>query len=177
MVCNLLIQHRSIYFHIDFFLHHRSKFRFANQCYNNLCYRIVQQFLTNLLPVIAFVPPCHGTMFAAIVIKILVFCTILFMLDTFVSIHPCATNGTLHNSRKQVGSGILSLVHMLVLFRLSKQLDLCGLPDFFRNNSFMQAIHQQIIVLFNKVVVISGSMNLFCFSAAISNLSTIYRIF
>ena len=56
-------------FVLIFLLHHRRKLRIADQLDNNLCNGTVQQFLTDLLFVIALVASCHGAVFAAVVKK------------------------------------------------------------------------------------------------------------
>lgn len=47
----------------------------------------------------------------------------------------------------------------------------------FGNDWFMQTVNQQIIVLLNKVIIISGAVYFFCFASAVSNLTAINRIF
>ena len=41
----------------------------------------------------------------------------------------------------------------------------------------MQAIHQQIIVLLHKTVIVSGTMHLFCSASAIGDFPAVNRIF
>ena len=60
---------------------------------------------------------------------------------------------------------------------LRQQLDLCSVPQFFRHDALVQAVHQQIILLWNLMVFVSGAMNLFEFAAAKGNLSAVDGIF
>ena len=76
MCCDLLLNHRGIYFHIDFFLHHGSKLWIADQLYNDFCHSIIQQFLIDLLFIITLMTSCHSAVLTAIIEEILVLCTI-----------------------------------------------------------------------------------------------------
>jgi len=71
---------------------------------------------------------------------------------------------------------ILRLVHMLVFLCLGDHFDLGLVPQLFRDDAFMQAIHYQVIILLDQLVFVAGAMHLFRFTAAISDLSAVHRV-
>ena len=68
-------------------------------------------------------------------------------------------------------------VDWFVSFGLRQQLYLCGVPQFFRHDAFVQAVHQQIILLWNLMILVPGAVNLFKLAATKGNFSTVDRIF
>ena len=76
-------------------------------------------------------------------------------------------------SEKRMGQNI----RIFITIRLRKQLYLCRLPDIFLNNRIMLSVHQNIVILLHKMILVSCSMNFFCLSASIGNLTAVYRIF
>ena len=52
-------------------------------------------------------------------------------------------------------------VDWFVSFGLRQQLDLCSVPQFFRYDALVQAIHQQIILLWNLMIFVPGAVNFF----------------
>ena len=94
VVGDLLLNSGGIYLHADFLLHQGGKLRIADQFGDNLCYGSFQQFLMDLLLVIALVTTGHGAVLAAVVIEIFVFRAVCLVLDALISIHSCTANGT-----------------------------------------------------------------------------------
>ena len=70
----------------------------------------------------------HRAVLAAVIKEVLVFRTICFMLDAFVSIHSYAANWAFHNAGQQMYFCILVSVDAFVFFRLCQQLDLRLMP-------------------------------------------------
>ena len=99
------------------------------------------------------------------------------MFDAFVSIHSYAADRAFHNTGQQMYFCILAPVDAFVFFRLRQQLDLRLVPEFFRHDSLMQAVHQQIIVLLHQPVIISCAMYLLRPASAIGDFPAVYRIF
>ena len=67
----------------------------------------------------------------------------------------------------------LAAVDWFVSFGLRQQLDLCGVPQFFRYDALVQAVHQQIILLWNLMIFVPGAVNLFEFAAAKGDFSAV----
>ena len=65
---------------------------------------------------------------------------------------------------------------MLVFLCLSDHLDLGLIPHFFRHNALMQTVNHKIIILFDQLVLITGTVNLLRLPAAIGDLPAIYRV-
>ena len=86
MVGDFLLDSGSINFHVDFRLRYVCKIWITYELNNDLCYCIVQQLLLNLLFKGTFIPVLHLTMFAAVIIEILVFTAVLFILNTFIAV-------------------------------------------------------------------------------------------
>ena len=99
------------------------------------------------------------------------------MLDALVAIHPGSADWAFDDTRQKMHLGVLATVHMFILFSLRQQLDLCFVPEFFRHNPLMQAVHQQIIVLLHKPVIIPGAMHLLRSASAIGDFPTVHRVF
>ena len=118
MYCNLLLNHRGIHFPIDFFLHHSGKLWIADQLYNDFRHSIVQQFFVDLLFIITLMTSCHGAVFTAIVEEILVLCTVSFMLDAFIAVHPGSANRAFHNTGQQMDLTIFAMIDFFIFFRL-----------------------------------------------------------
>src|SRR5699024_6763065 len=101
------------------------------------CNGIVQQFFPNLFFIVTFMPAYHGTVLAAIIIKILVLGAVFLVLDAFVPVHPSSANWALYNAGKKMYVLVFPAVDVFVFLGLRQQLHLRRLPDFFRNNRFM----------------------------------------
>ena len=72
---------------------------------------------------------------------------------------------------------IFATVDMLVFFCLCQQLHLCVMPQIFGYNGFMLTIHQQVIVLLYKPIIVSCTMHLFCPAPAVGDFAAVHRIF
>ena len=72
---------------------------------------------------------------------------------------------------------IFATVDMLVFFCLCQQLYLRVMPQIFGYNGFMLTIHQQVIVLLYKPVIVSCTMHLFCPASAVGDFAAVHRIF
>ncbi|GFI11689.1 hypothetical protein IMSAGC007_04166 [Lachnospiraceae bacterium] len=177
IICYFLVYGGRINFHVDFFLHHCRKMGIADQFYYHFGYGIVQKFFPYLLSIIAFMPPLHTTVFTPIIKEIFVFCTVFFIFDAFIPIHPCTAYGTFYNPRKQMRPFIFPFINVFIFLRLCNQFCLCRIPDILWNNSLMQSVYQKKIFLLHKMVFISCSVNFFCFPASISNFTAIDWIF
>ena len=127
--------------------------------YKRQRHSIVQKLFPNLLLVIAFMPTGHRTMFAAIVVEILVFAAVRFPFHALITVHSNTAYGTFYDAGQQVRAFIFPFVDVFIPLGLSRQLDLCCLPYILRNNGLMQTIHQQKVFLFYQTVLISGSMH------------------
>ena len=86
MVGDFLLDSRSINFHVDFCLHCVCEAWITYELNKNFCYCIVQQLLLNLLLKGTFISILHLTVFAAVIIEILVLTAVLFILNTFVAV-------------------------------------------------------------------------------------------
>ena len=80
------------------------------------------------------------------------------MLDTLVTIHSCSADRTFEQACQQMHFVILAVVDLFVLLCLGNQFHLCVMPEFFGNKGFMQTIDQQIVVLFDKAIIVSCSI-------------------
>ena len=67
----------------------------------------------------------------------------------------------------------LAAVDWFVSFGLRQQLDLCGVPQFFRYDALVQAVHQQIILLWNLMIFVPGAVDLFEFAATKGDFSAV----
>ena len=76
-------------------------------------------------------PAYHGTVLAAVVVKILILGAVRFVLDAFVPIHSCSADRALYNAGKKMYMLVLPAVDVFILFCLCQQLHLRRLPDFF----------------------------------------------
>ena len=72
---------------------------------------------------------------------------------------------------------VLATVHVFILFRLSQQLHLCFVPEFFRHDPFVLANNQQIVILLHKPVFVPGAMHLLRSASAIGDFPTVHRVF
>ena len=68
-------------------------------------------------------------------------------------------------------------VDWFVSFGLRQQLDLCSVPQFFRYDALVQAIHQQIILLWNLMILVPGAVDLFELTATKGDFSAVDGVF
>ena len=177
VVCNLLFDSGSIHFHADFLLHQSGKLRIADQLGNHLCDSGFQEFFVDLLLIVALVTTGHGAVFAAVVVEILVLRAVCLVLDTLIAVHTGSADRAFEQACQQMHLVILTMVDLLVFLCLGNQFHLCIMPEFFGNKCFVQTIDQQIVVLFNKTVIVSCAMHLFRPASAIGDLAAVNRIF